>query len=52
MKKKKIEIDIVALEFFCAGASIDLICTALAVPRIAVEEWIRDRINYLHSEKP
>ena len=52
MKTKKINIDIVALEFFLAGASIELICNALGVPRVAVEDWIRERINYLHSEKP
>lgn len=54
MKKRKIDIDIdiVALEFFCNGVSMAVIARALGVPVVAIEDWIRERVNYLHSEKP
>lgn len=49
--KKKIEVEIVALQFFCVGVSIDKICEALNLTYTQVENLIRERLNYLHSEK-
>lgn len=49
---KKIDIGIAALQFFCLGVSINTISEALGLTYIQTEKIIRDRINYLHSEKP